>query len=155
MQLIEPATPEDWRLARQLVEEYAGSLGIDLAFQDFAHETEHLSAEYSPPAGAFLIATLDGAAVGSVGVRRFADETAEMKRLYVRPDGRGHGIGRALAERIIDKARGLGYRRLVLDTLPVMTEARALYASLGFTPVAPYRFNPVPGTAFLELVLGK
>jgi putative acetyltransferase len=153
VRVLVPSSESDWRVARELVDEYAASLGIDLGFQDFAHEIDHLHEEYGPPAGAFLLARLDGAAVGCVGLRSFSNETAEMKRLYVRPAGRGRGLGRRLAEAIVAEARRLGYTRLVLDTLPSMPEARALYASLGFRPTPAYRFNPVAGTAFLELTL--
>jgi len=152
--LVQPATAQQWQQARGLVEAYAASLGVDLSFQDFAHELEHLHTEYGPPSGAFLLAQReDGVVLGCVGVRRFGAGVAEMKRLYVTPAGRGHGVGRRLAKAAIDVARSAGYSRLVLDTLPSMTEARSLYRSLGFTATSAYRFNPVEGTAFLELRL--
>jgi GNAT superfamily N-acetyltransferase len=144
---------EDWRRARELIEEYAASLDVDLTFQDLAAELAHLSAEYGPPSGALLLARHDDAIVGCVGLRRWADGVGEIKRLYVTPAGRGAGVGRLLATGIVAKARALGYGRVVLDTLPSMTEARALYVSLGFAPIAAYRFNPVPGTSFLALDL--
>jgi GNAT superfamily N-acetyltransferase len=153
IQLAQPASDRDWRQARELIEEYAASLGVDLSFQDIAHELDGLATEYAPPDGAFLLAEQNGMCVGCVGVRWFSEHTGEIKRLYVRPQGRGHGVGRLLAEGIIAAARDLGFRRLLLDTLPSMTEARALYMSLGFRPIEAYRFNPVPGTAFLELKL--
>lgn len=153
VRIVRVGTFDEWRQARALVEAYAASLGVDLSFQHFDHELEHLSLEYGPPFGAFLLAHHDGGCLGCVGVRRFAADTAEMKRLYVLPAGRGHGIGRLLAEGAIDTARSMGYARLVLDTLPAMTEARTLYRSLGFTETSAYRFNPVEGTAFLELRL--
>lgn len=150
-------SPEHWRTARELIEEYAASLSVDLAFQNIAHELEHLESEYAPPTGAFLIATEQGvpeteerAPLGCVGLRRFADDTGEIKRLYVRPSARERNLGRTLAEHIVQIGSELGYARLVLDTLPEMHAAQSLYASLGFTPIAPYRFNPVPGTAYLE-----
>lgn len=151
--LVQPATIEQWRAARALVEAYGASLGVDLSFQDFEHELEHLASEYGPPSGGFLMAARDGVYLGCVGVRRFAADTAEMKRLYVAPAGRGSGIGRRLAETAIHAARSMGYKRLVLDTLPSMKEARTLYRSLGFTETSAYRYNPVDGTAFLEVRL--
>jgi GNAT superfamily N-acetyltransferase len=151
--LLRPDTVDEWRQARALVEAYGASLGIDLSFQDFEYELEHLAVEYGPPAGVFLLAQGDGAFLGCVGVRRFSLDIAEMKRLYVAPSGRGRGIGRRLAEAAIDSARSMGYTRLVLDTLPSMNEARTLYGSLGFRETSAYRFNPIEGTAFLELRL--
>jgi GNAT superfamily N-acetyltransferase len=153
MRITPPQSACDWRHARELVEEYAESLNIDLSFQDFAQEVEHLTREYGPPGGGFLLAEEHGIHLGCVAVRRFAEGVGEIKRLYVRPAGRGRGLGRRLAVAIIALAKELGYRRVLLDTLPSMTEAQALYLSLGFTPTAPYRFNPVSGTAFLELAL--
>lgn len=140
-----------WHRARRLIEEYAASLNLDLSFQNFAHEMEHLAGEYSPPSGMFLLAERNAVSVGCAGVRRFSEGTGEIKRLYVIPAARGSGIGRLLAEGIVAAARELGYARLLLDTLPSMKEAQSLYVSLGFKPTAAYRFNPVPGTAFLEM----
>ncbi|MGE5234208.1 MAG: GNAT family N-acetyltransferase [Acidobacteriota bacterium] len=163
LHLDSPDSPEAWAAARRLIEEYAASLDVDLAFQNFAEEMANLSREYAPPGGAFLLAELGGDGVGCDGVgcdwvgcvalRRFGEGVCEMKRLYVAPAGRGHGVGRALAEGIIARARELGYERMVLDTLPSMKQAQALYTSLGFRPIPAYRYNPVPGTAFLELGL--
>jgi GNAT superfamily N-acetyltransferase len=153
VRLIQPSTAAHWQDARRLIEAYAASLGLDLSFQNFAEEIERLSTEYGPPRGAFLLAEVEGRAIGCVGLRAFDEATGEIKRLCVDPAARGHGAGRALAEAIVARGRELGYTRLVLDTLPSMGEARALYLSLGFTPITPYRFNPVPGTSFLELKL--
>ena len=153
VRLAPPRSGEDWRRARRLVEEYAASLGLDLSFQNFAHEIEHLVVEYAPPGGAFLLAEEGSIDVGCVGLRAFADGVGEIKRLYVLPAARGRGVGRLLALGIVEEARRIGHSRLLLDTLPSMKEAQALYVSLGFRPTAAYRFNPVPGTAFLEMVL--
>jgi GNAT superfamily N-acetyltransferase len=154
IELISPRSERDWSAARRLIEEYAASLGVDLCFQNIDHELEHLAQEYGPPAGAFLLAVEEaGRYVGCVGLRRFAEGIGEMKRLYTIPATRGRGTGRLLAKAIVAEAEGLGYRRLVLDTLPSMQEAQALYASLGFVPTAAYRFNPIAGTAYLELTL--
>jgi GNAT superfamily N-acetyltransferase len=153
LRLLEPGAEGDWQEARRLIEQYAASLNIDLCFQNFAHEIEHLAQEYGPPAGAFLLAVESGINLGCVGLRRISDDVAEMKRLYAVPAARGRGVGRLLAEAIIDAARRLGYATVVLDTLPSMKEAQSLYASLGFKGTSAYRFNPVPGTAYLELRL--
>lgn len=153
IQLVQPQSAGDWLRARGLVEAYAASLDVDLAFQDFAREVEHLAGEYAAPAGAFLLAEENGIHLGCVGLRRFSAGVGEVKRLYVVPAARGRGLGRLLAEGIIAAAMRLGYARLLLDTLPSMTQAQSLYQSLGFRPTAPYRFNPVPGAAYLELAL--
>ena len=151
--LLKPQSAAEWREARRLVEEYAASLEIDLAFQNFAHELEHFENEYSAPSGAFLLAQEKGAFVGCVGLRKLSDSVGEIKRLYVAPTARGLGLGEALARGIVDEGKQLKYARLVLDTLPTMLAARSLYHALGFKPIAPYRYNPVAGTAFLELQL--
>ena len=126
---------------------------MDLCFQNIEHELSHLPQEYGPPGGAFFLGMEQDVSVGCVGLRRFADQVGEMKRLYIAPAARGKGAGRRLARAAIGEAASLGYRKLVLDTLPSMKEAQALYASLGFVSTAAYRFNPVPGTAYLELAL--
>ena len=153
IQLRRPQSDSDWSQARRLIEDYADSLHLDLSFQDFGRELEHLSREYAPPSGAFLLASEDGVTLGGVGVRQFAAGIGEIKRLYVIPAARGLGVGRLLAQGIVSVSRELGFVRLLLDTLPSMTEAHALYESLGFRPTRAYRFNPVPGTSFLELDL--
>jgi len=153
MRLSRPQSKEDWQEARRLIEAYAASLNVDLCFQNIGHELEHLSEEYGPPSGAFLLARENGVALGCVGLRRSADGVAELKRLYAVPAARGKGVGRMLAEAIVAAAKELGYSSVVLDTLPAMKEAQALYASLGFKPTSAYRFNPIEGTAYLELKL--
>ena len=151
--LLKPKSPAEWREARRLVEGYASSLNLDLSFQNFAQELEHFEDEYSAPTGAFLLARKNASFVGCVGLRKLSDTVGEIKRLYVMPAARGHGLGEALVRGIVDEGKQLNYTRLVLDTLPSMLAARSLYQELGFKPVAPYRYNPVPGTAFLELQL--
>jgi putative acetyltransferase len=141
---IRPAQPADLETVRGFLREYADGLGVDLSFQDF-------EAELAEPLGLYELVLL--ADDGCVGLRRIDEHTCEMKRLYVRPVARGSGLGRQLAEAVIREARTRGYSRMLLDTLPEMTAAQALYRSLGFRETEPYRHNPVPGAAFLELTL--
>jgi ribosomal protein S18 acetylase RimI-like enzyme len=125
---------------RGLFREYQAQLGVDLCFQGFEAELAALPGDYAPPLGCVAMRPLDAT-------------TCEMKRLYVRDAARGLGLGRRLAERLIAEARALGYRRMVLDTLPSMAAAQGLYRSLGFAPIAPYTFNPVEGSRYLGLDL--
>lgn len=147
------STPADLEMIRVLFREYADSLGVKLDYQGFEEELRDLPGPYGAPSGTLLLARSDNDVVGCVGVRPIDDRTAEMKRLYVRPSGRGLGLGRTLAEAAIRFATVTGYDRMRLDTLPTMERAQELYRSLGFTPIQAYRFSPVPGTVFLELVL--
>lgn len=153
-EVLPAVTPDLLREVRALFKEYASSLGIDLSFQDFAHEIEGLPGAYAAPDGALLIAKVRGKVAGCVGVRRFGADVCEMKRLFVRHSFRNKGVGRRLAVASIDQARALGYRVMRLDTVPWMREALALYSSLGFVEIPPYRFNPVAGAVYLERELG-
>jgi ribosomal protein S18 acetylase RimI-like enzyme len=147
--IIRAATMADLDEIRLMLREYAAWLEIDLCFQHFEEELAGLPGEYSPPRGRLLIA--EGA--GCVALRPLEEDVCEMKRLYVRPEGRGSGLGRRLALALIEEARGIGYRRMRLDTMPKMGGAQRLYESLGFRDIAAYRYNPEPGARFLELDL--
>ena len=154
MRLVEAQSAVEINVARELFVEYASTLGVDLGFQSFEAELAGLPGEYAPPAGCLLLAFDErGAVAGCVALRRFEKDACEMKRLYVRPGFRGRGLGRELAAELIARARLFGYGRMLLDTLPSMREAAPLYISLGFREIEPYRFNPVEGTLFFELIL--
>jgi len=146
-------SPSLWAEARRLIEEYAASLDFDLAFQDFDRELRSLESEYGPPHGCFVLAGEEKTWIGCGGLRRLSEFECEMKRLYVSPAGRGRGAGRQIAEALIDAARCLGYRTMLLDTAPSMTRAQQIYSSLGFTVAAPYRYNPIEGASYWRLDL--
>ena len=144
--------------ARTILREYAASLNIDLCFQDFEAELAALPGQYALPHGQLLLAYVDGELAGCGGLRAFADSdyanACEMKRLYVRPAFRRFGLGRTLAQALLDEARQAGYSAMLLDTLDEMESARELYASLGFEEIPPYYFNPIPGAHYLKAELG-
>jgi putative acetyltransferase len=156
---IEQASSNDQiALARALFLEYAKALSVDLCFQDFTRELQELPGKYAPPKGRLLLAYIvDDATTtrlaGCGALRPFSDEICEMKRLYIRREFRGRGLGRSLALALITVAREIGYRALRLDTLPEMREAHKLYQALGFREIAPYRASKVEGLLYLELDL--
>jgi ribosomal protein S18 acetylase RimI-like enzyme len=140
--------------ARELFLEYAQSLGFSLCFQSFDQELAGLPGDYAPPSGRLLLAECNGQMAACVALHKLEADICEMKRLYLRPRFRGHGLGRALAERIITEARQIGYHSMRLDTVePVMKDAVAMYRKLGFKEIAPYRPNPIAGAIYMELNL--
>jgi ribosomal protein S18 acetylase RimI-like enzyme len=140
---------------RDLFIDYSNSLGFDLSFQNFQKELNELPGDYSPPSGRLLLGFHDSNPAGCVALRRISEEICEMKRLFVRPQCRGLGLGRALAMKVIEDACEIGYRRMRLDIVPTMQTAIALYFSLGFKEIEPYRYNPIKGAKFMELHLTK
>ncbi len=153
MEIVLADRPELVGWARQMFFEYARSLPFDLGFQGFGAEVAGLPGDYAPPGGALLVAVIEGRPAGCVAVRRWAEGVSEMKRLYVSPQFRGIGLGKMLAVGAIEQARSAGYLTMRLDTVPSMRAARRLYHELGFREIAPYRYNPVEGTTYLELDL--
>jgi ribosomal protein S18 acetylase RimI-like enzyme len=148
------ASPDDVATVAALFRAYAAALDFALDFQDFDRELTTLPGAYAEPAGCLVLAEADGRPVGCVALRPLeAPAICEMKRLYVASEGRGLGLGRRLAERVLAEARARGYERMRLDTVPGMEAAIALYRSLGFREIAPYRFNPIGGALYFERAL--
>jgi ribosomal protein S18 acetylase RimI-like enzyme len=142
-------------IVRELFREYAAAIGTDLEYQGFSVELASLPAPYAPPAGVLLLAQ-DAARVGGcVAMRKLDGDTCEMKRLYVRREYRGSGLGRKLVEAVIHAARRADYRELRLDTLPTMASAQSLYRRLGFVEIEPYGEKYLPGTRFYSLALAS
>lgn len=151
---IRPVTEgPDLETVRRLFLEYAAALDFSLCFQSFEAELASLPGDYAPPDGTLYLALVDDVPAGCVGLHKLAPEICEMKRLYVRPEYRGSGLGRKLAIAAILAAHVIGYNRMRLDTLESMVEAHALYRSLGFFDIAPYRPNPLPEAVYMELIL--
>ncbi|MGZ3813666.1 MAG: GNAT family N-acetyltransferase [Mucilaginibacter sp.] len=143
-------TFSEFEAGKKLFEEYVESLNVDLSFQGFAHELKAIGTQYGNPAGALLLALDDNTFVGCAGIRRLDDETAELKRMYVKSQYRGCHIGVTLLQRSIQVAKQLGYKKLRLDTLANMAKAQKLYSAFGFHEIPQYRFNPLPGTVYME-----
>lgn len=154
IQFITPDTPEQLAATRLIFREYAEQLGVDLCFQNFEAELAALPGDYQAPSGALLLALVDGQVAGCGAMRPLADadyaNACEMKRLYVRRAFRGFGLGRQIAQALLDRAMQAGYSNMLLDTLDDMEAARDLYESLGFDEIPPYYFNPIPGAHYLR-----
>jgi putative acetyltransferase len=147
-------SPRQIAQARELFLEYAQSLGFSLCFQNFDQELAGLPGDYAPPEGRLLLAECEGQLAACVALHKLDRGVCEMKRLYLRPQFRGKGLGRAVAERTIAEARQIGYERMRLDTVePVMKDAVEMYRKLGFKEIAPYRPNPIAGAMYMELEL--
>ncbi len=140
----------EFERGKKLFREYVISLGVDLSFQDFDKELKTVSEQYNKPKGALLIAYIDKIQVGCAGIRSFDNDIAELKRMYVKDEYRGLKIGIGLLERTLTLAKELGYKKIRLDTLENMKTAQSLYKSFGFYQIAPYRFNPLIGTVYME-----
>jgi ribosomal protein S18 acetylase RimI-like enzyme len=153
MQLVSGHTSEYLPVVRALFVEYVSGTGLDFCFQNFDQELGELPGKYAPPSGRLFLAMSGVQAVGCVALRKLEDNICEMKRLYVRPAGRGQKVGYQLAEAVIASAREIGYARMRLDTLASMKPAVALYESLGFQRIAAYYDNPIANVVYLELAL--
>ena len=156
--IVEASTADEISEIRALFGEYQQWLGEDLSFQDFPAELDSLAELYAPPEGRLLLARVrarDGSAAGGVGMKGLEPGICEMKRLFVRPPWRGHGLGRSLAEVVVQAGRDAGYAVMRLDTLTRLHEAVALYRSMGFYEIAPYYENPMNGVFYLELSLAQ
>lgn len=155
--LISPVDEEGWSATRSILREYSQSLAVNLGFQGFEAELQGLPGDYQAPGGLMLLALVDGAVAGCGAFRPLPDadyaNACEMKRLYVRPAFRRFGLGRSLAQALMDRATEAGYSAMLLDTLDDMEAARGLYESLGFVEVPPFYFNPIPGAHYLKVDL--
>jgi GNAT superfamily N-acetyltransferase len=153
-ELVVPQGAALMEATREIFREYAAGLGVDLCFQGFEAELAALPGDYAEPGGALLLAMVDGAVAGCGALRPLPGvddpNACEMKRLYVRRAFRRFGLGRLIAQALMDRARAAGYSSMLLDTLDEMESARELYASLGFVEVAPYYYNPLPGAHYLR-----
>ncbi|MEW5925453.1 MAG: GNAT family N-acetyltransferase [Candidatus Zixiibacteriota bacterium] len=139
--------------AKKLIEEYTEFLGFDLNFQDFAEEMAEFPGKYAPPEGCLLLAKVNGRVAGCIALRKIDNAACEMKRLFVRSEFRGRGVGRMLVEELLTRAREKGYRAMRLDTVPQLDSANALYEKIGFKDIEPYYHNPIPGARFMEITL--
>ena len=153
--IVQATTPDDIEHCRRLFRAYSTWLNVDLCFQDFEGELAGLPGTYAPPRGRLLLAKADDAVAGCVGLRPLEDDICEMKRLWVEPGFGGRGIGRGLAEAIVDAGRDIGYRAMRLDTMPQRLKAAGhIYETLGFKEIPDYYHNPLEGVVMFELEFG-
>lgn len=154
VELLEAKSGDDYKTAIALFKEYAAQLGVDLSFQKFDQEILEIEQQYSRPSGVLFIAyDLDKKPMGCFGIRQFEDSICELKRMYLKQELRGKGIGKILLEKAIEVGKELKYDSMRLDTLPSMASAIGLYQKVGFYEIEPYRFNPIEGTKFFEIQL--
>lgn len=154
IRIVRAKSASDIGNVRTLFREYEAWLGLDLCFQGFEEELASLPGRYAEPDGRLYLAYARDEVAGCIALRKLEEDVCEMKRLYLRPEARGIGLGIALIERLIDHARTIGYTKMRLDTLPSkMGKAVQLYESHGFKPVEPYYDNPHEDVLFMELVL--
>ena len=154
LSIVQVESEEQMDTVRQLFEEYAAGIGISLCFQNFDQELATLPGKYAPPSGRLMLAFLNEQLAGCIALRAISNDRCEMKRLFVRPSFRGTGLGRVLVEALINEARTIGYKSMLLDTLPGrMDSAIELYKKFGFEEIAPYYENPVENAKFMELKL--
>lgn len=149
----EASTIEDYQLAAELFKEYALQLDVDLAFQDFNKELQNIEQIYSRPSGVLILAYLNDELVGCAGIRKFENTVCELKRMYLRKQVRGKGMGKAFLQKSIALGCELNYTHMRLDTLPTMNQAIGLYEQEGFYEIPAYRFNPIEGTKYFEIKL--
>ena len=154
MPSVRPAGADDMVAVRALIEEYCRWIDLDLTFQEIEAELDGLPGDYAPPRGILLVGFIDDRLEGIVACRQWSAEICEMKRLYVRPSGRGSGLARALVTTLLSAAAAQGYRQVYLDTLPMMGAAQGMYESLGFRDIAPYYDTPIAGTRFMARMIG-
>ena len=154
--IVKADTSKTFEQGKILFEEYAGTLGFDLGYQNFKKELDTIDKQYNEPEGSLLLCLIDGEiAVGCAGVRKFSEGIAELKRLYVRPGYRNLKIGKRLLESAVAVAKELNYEFIRLDTVPGQTKAQELYQYLGFYEIEPYRYSPIEGTIFFEKKLAE
>lgn len=154
MKLVQARTDSQIEQAREIFREYEAWIEVDLCFQSFEKELAGLPGEYAAPHGRLLLAFEEDKLAGCIALRQLNDSVCEMKRLFVRPEFHGKGIGRQLVDAIVREAREIGYQKMRLDTLPPkMNKAIGIYRSIGFVEIEPYYDNPVPGATFMELAL--